>query len=566
MRRGFGSALLVAAAVISGLGSGAWPGPAVALDGSDTRSAVSTTAGSPVAETQRIAFEPDPTPGIPNPERGLNSVVSSFQTIDQHAIDNASQNGFTLIRTYVDLAEYTDQSSLPAQLLEQVDSAFSLLRSNGMKAILRFSYSPGGVGECSSPPGSAQPDLPSDAPLDIILGHIDQVAGVVASNEDVISSIEAGFLGEFGEWHCSTFNRVDQGDLKSPLTPQSMAEVVQRELDAFPPSLQIAVRYPRDIAFLQSITSVADSNRIGNHQDCYASNQWDSDTWDQPVATMDAEKTAISALGVGHVVAGVACAGGPGTRVTCGTDAPSPGLEPGNPEEMASMHFSYLAGEFNKTALDLWRAGGCWDEIVAGLGYRLRLISVDLPTSVEPGGRSVIDINLRNDGWAAPFAERPLYLTLTDTEGEVTPVLLDADPRGWASGADIAISTEVAFPAGLAPGSYTPGLWLPDASPVIQADPRYAIRFANLGTWDPVTGINALHSTITIGAQAGPPTPSSPGPDVPGPRETSSALAETGTDGTLLLGLLAGGLALALGGTSVAAISRRRCRSRSSRA
>lgn len=41
-------------------------------------------------------------------------------------------------------------------------------------------------------------------------------------------------------------------------------------------------------------------------------------------------------------------------------------------------------------------------------------------------------------------------------------------------------------------------LSLPDPSPRLGADPRYAIRFANHGTWDPDTGLNDLEVAVQV--------------------------------------------------------------------
>ena len=45
---------------------------------------------------------------------------------------------------------------------------------------------------------------------------------------------------------------------------------------------------------------------------------------------------------------------------------------------------------------------------------------------------------------------------------------------------------------------------MPDAYASIADDPRYAIRFANVGTWDAETGMNRLNAgmQVTAGATA----------------------------------------------------------------
>ena len=86
------------------------------------------------------------------------------------------------------LDDYRDQPLDPAVLTE-IDDALGLARDAGLKVVPRFYYADAG-------------DQP-DAPLDRILGHIDQLGPILADNEDVIAVVQAGFIGAWGEWHSS---------------------------------------------------------------------------------------------------------------------------------------------------------------------------------------------------------------------------------------------------------------------------------------------------------------------------------------------------------------------------
>lgn len=499
-------------------------------------SAAERAADSPATDptTVRMTFEPDPSPDIANPERGLNSVVSRFQDITRRTIDDARRRGFTLIRAYVDLSGYVDVDRLPDDLFARVDAAFALLRSNGMKAILRFSYSPGGTAACAAEGDDGAPATASDAPAHRILAHIDQLAATVHANEDVISSLEAGFLGEFGEWHCSTYNRTEPDDIHSALRQDVKQEVVDEELAAFPAALQIAIRYPRDLfALTPDVTDPSD--RLGNHQDCWASNEYDSDTWDPGVVA--GEKERIGLVGENHVVSGVACNGTGDTRVSCPTAL----------REMPQMHFSYLDGDFRADALAILQAQGCWDRVTASLGYRLQLTDATLPAALVLGGSAHVTIGIDNVGWASPINPRPVLLTLASASGHVTAVRLDADPRAWKAGQHVVLDEDVAVPADLPAGEYTPGLWLPDRAEALRADPAYSIRLADLGTWDAGTGINAFPRTVHVGT-----TTASPG--------AQPTLAPTGVDRDPAVAAALAGATAATGALLVLVALRRRAR------
>jgi hypothetical protein len=51
-------------------------------------------------------------------------------------------------------------------------------------------------------------------------------------------------------------------------------------------------------------------------------------------------------------------------------------------------------------------------------------------------------------------------------------------------------------------GTYTVGLYLPDAEASLRNDIRYAIQFANVGTWNSLMGINILATDLLISPAA----------------------------------------------------------------
>jgi hypothetical protein len=65
------------------------------------------------------------------------------------------------------------------------------------------------------------------------------------------------------------------------------------------------------------------------------------------------------------------------------------------------------------------------------------------------------------------------------------------DPRTWEPGV-ASFSESFALPADLSEGTYTLALWLPDAFDTLRDNPRYAVQFANLNTWDTEKGYNIL--------------------------------------------------------------------------
>ena len=136
--------------------------------------------------------QPNPDPGrvaasygrsleeFPNPERGW----TTGGTADNYA--KAASRGISVVMRYVRLDEYRN-SALPAAFVSQLGADLAAARQHGLKVVLRFTYNYG---------------FAADAPIDRVLQHIDQVAPVLRDHADVIASMQAGFIGAWGEWHC----------------------------------------------------------------------------------------------------------------------------------------------------------------------------------------------------------------------------------------------------------------------------------------------------------------------------------------------------------------------------
>jgi hypothetical protein len=138
-------------------------------------------------------------------------------------------------------------------------------------------------------------------------------------------------------------------------------------------------------------------------------------------------------------------------------------------------------------------------EIRRRLGYRFVLKSAKAPVSV-PAGRSLrLHLEVSNEGFATPLNERPVEAVLRRVEtGETHVLSLQADPRRWWSGETTNYPIRVDLPAAVTPGEYDVLVNLPDAAPTLRNDPRYAIRFANAGTWEAATGFNNLGLRVIV--------------------------------------------------------------------
>lgn len=427
---------------------------------------------------------PDPNPGpktqttyaidnatdFLNPERGFHSEVD---LIAGTGFDNVRGRGYTLVRSYVRLDDFRG-GPISGNFLNSLRSGLERLRANGIKVVLRFSYNFGNA---------------PDAPLNIVLQHIDQLEPVLQEYSDVIAVLQAGFIGAWGEWHSSTNGLTSSGNKKA---------VAEALLDALPDSRMIEVRAPfhrRDVVGSPSssvqVFGSSYEARIGFVNDCFLSTPDDTGTYagDQ---TRDRNETADFSRYT--VTGGETCAIGYGTaRQNCPTAL----------QELGQFHWDYLNSGFYSPILNGWRNQGCYDEVSRRLGYRLALQSGAVTANVAPGDTLTLDLTMVNNGFGKVYNPRPIDVVLRNAAtGETRTVRAVADARRSLplAGESRELRLSVVLPSDLGAGSYSVLLGMPDAAPTLAGDARYALRLANVGTWEAATGLNDLGLTTQVAA------------------------------------------------------------------
>lgn len=406
------------------------------------------------------------TADFPNPERGFYGQIDLVGETDYSSIKS---KGLTLAYAAVHLDAYRT-TDLPAKLLTDLEAGFVRVRAAGFKVILRFVYNDGPIGA-------------PDASKARVLGHIAQLAPVLAKNDDVIAVLQAGFIGAWGEGHSST-NGLDVAAVRK--------EIYIATLNALPPTRMIQARTPmqKSAAYGGPMTAAAaftntPAARIGHHNDCFLASADDEGTYDNPIKTwMD----FVASEGRFTPVGGE----------TCGTNAPRSACANAT-TEMALLHWSFLNSLYHPDVLAGFTSGGCMNAIRRELGYRLALTSVGLTDAVAPGHDFGVDVSLDNLGYASPFNPRDVVLVLSSGNKTLTAKVA-VDPRRWEKGPNH-FAASLRVPADVPPGKYTVSLLLSDPAPNIASRAEYAIQLANDGVWNAATGRNAL-GTIDVTASA----------------------------------------------------------------
>jgi hypothetical protein len=436
---------------------------------------------------------------VVNPERGFFSFRNLL------ALDDVTQlraSGISLVYGQALIDGYRDRP-IDAALQDKVAAGFQAVRAAGLKVLPRFYY--------------AADDKAPDARPARAIEHIKALGPVLRENADVIAAMHAGFLGAWGEWH-----------------PEERATLAERKgilealLEVLPASRSIVVRRPfyKQMSFGGPVTpALAYANnalaRVGHLNDCFLASATDQGTY-RAVGEEDYAVTDGRFVPVG----GETCAVNP-PRSECGSAM----------TQLERHHWSFLNRDYQEKVLASWREGGCYNTIACRLGYRFVVRGHTTAAEVRPGELLPVRVSLTNDGYAAAYNPRPVYLAFDPGRGQ-SPIFVptDVDARSWAPGKDAEVCLGAKVPSNLPTGTLRVGLWLPDPEPSLQRDPRYAIQLIGGVSYDAVTGVNWLDGPVMLGSlqpsggsapQASSPQASPPPPPPPSMVEKIRAIATT---------------------------------------
>lgn len=410
-----------------------------------------------------------------NPERGLYNQLDTYNTqspLTLSTLNYYKSQGKSLIHRMYYLTNYRNKS-LDASMLNFIRNDFNVIRQAGMKCILRFAYSD----------NIGQPD----APLNIILNHLEQLRPILQENYDVIAVMQAGFIGAWGEWHSST-NGLDNVN--------SRRTILFKILDVLPKQRMVQVRTPK---FKQEIFNTSspipyDSafhetyyTRTGHHNDCFLASWDDYGTYTD--TTVEKEYLHNDCLFV--PMGGETC--NPSEFSGCGNSL----------YQMDRLRWSYLNSSYHPTVINNWIRNGCMDEIKRKLGYRFVLIQGVFTDSVKPGSSFNLSLTLTNKGNGALFNPRIVELVLVNVStNQKYYCKLPVDPRFWKPKDTIQLNFTIGIKQDQPTGNYKLFLNLPDPVQNLRDRVDYSIRFANQNIWNSSLGYNDLLHTVIIDQNA----------------------------------------------------------------
>ncbi len=446
-------------------------------------------------------FDLDALTNFPNPERGFYHPVSYTPTklskVSNLTGTEVNKQRDKYARTLFLLEYYLSSfraDSLTPNVLNLINADFDTLRTYGGKAIVRFAY-------------TSSTGVPyKDGSPDWWRIHLEQLKPVLHENEDVLSCVQAGFLGVWGEWYYSNLGT------GSRIPQQVKTDLINQLLDAVPASRAIQLRTPEyKQTYLEGDTvpltpkeafNQTPKARIGHHNDAILNGSSNMGTYQNRAKDMSYLNRDCRYLPNGGETDLTKDQGSAETiykRWSTGaiTD-----------QELGYLHFSYLNHEYSGFVLNKWKQEmvddqrSYYDLIACHLGYRFGAQKVSWPDSIAPNGKLPLQIIMINVGYATPYNERHAYLVLKNETDTITfPIA--SDPRFWTpQNGQTLIDETYEVPADIPEGTYDMCIFIPDLSPRLASNSRYAIRLANQDCWEETSGYNNLHLQITVSADA----------------------------------------------------------------
>lgn len=437
------------------------------------------------ASTEKTSYS-ESFDNFPNPERGFYFPVNpepyrAFTPLQLSDLQAVRNQNLSLVRRFYLIPDRF--APLSESFLNLVSQDLQTAREAGVKLIIRFTYNWEGGGE--------------DASKDTILSHMDQLKPTLQENYDAIAYLDAGFIGNWGEWNSSTNDLLNITDKQ---------DILFKFLSVVPSERMVALRYPHDkIRIYDSEKPLTSSEafngsnkaRTGAVNDCFLAGIDNGGTYKSTkISVIEKQKSFLNQDNQYVVQGGESCRSNSEAQPYIGCDNAL--------QELERMRWSAINSRYEQGVLDTWKNEGCMEEIKRRLGYRFKLKNSEISDTLSPGGKFFAKFEIENLGWASPYNPRLLEVVLRNRKTKQEYYLrVNEDPRKWLPGSSNMVNVEAGLPENITSGEYDVFINLPDPASELYNRPEYSIRLANVNVWEKSTGYNSLLRSIVVDANVG---------------------------------------------------------------
>ncbi len=430
-----------------------------------------------------------------NPERGFYEPIGYSLKVADNEVKDLNYN---LVHLRVDLSAFTASNNgiedlqLTEDALNALDKTLKNIKKNNGSVIIRFAYD--GF--------NGTKDLEPE--LNMLLTHIEQLKTVFYSNKDVISYVELGFFGPWGEMHSSSI-----------CTLENVSLAIDAMLESVPENITIGVRTPAYYAHFANINrntlneniSTPDSKyyRIGLYNDGYLGSESDLGTFqNRDIETKWLSNQATHTFYGGEVVANFA------------TGTPLNTVEYLSNEAFIT-HTTYLNLRWNNTVIDNWKNTlyDGQDELYKGksgfvyinnhLGYRFILKESKITSNIKQNDPLLIKLQIKNVGFANLINKKKVTLVL-QSDTNTYEINTNINPTKWLSKSISNIPIVIAnLPENIEIGDYKVYLRISCYGDLFTDNNYQTIRFANNNVYNEEIGANYI-GKVTINEKMDEPT------------------------------------------------------------
>ena len=496
------------------------------------------------AHAQTIDYIENPNP-IYNPERGfflelqnMDEATGQYLTLasQYEDIDTAIADEISLVRFIVRLDNFKGGGAITSTYRDKLVADLNYLRSRNMKCILRFCYS----NYYTIIAGQTYEPLMAN-----MLSHIAYLSTTTQQHEDIISSMEAGFIGNFGEWYnshptSSSFGLGEPEDLENQpgQTFKNNRTTVANAIMGMTPNRMVAFRTPYFQKLLAPNLNLGKTypkysgsiySRIAAHNDAFVNSLDDEGTfqliWNGTAYVTTADRSYLATKSLTTFTGGESNDFN-AAYATCDDGTLLNPLHMGAVDQLEAYHYNHLNYGVEASVIQHWVDNECYDEIKNRLGYRFVLRDLNINATTKK-----LTLRLWNNGFANVFNARNVFLVLRSSGGTLYRVPLEGPTdsglgglpagtptniRAWYAGTQITLFKTLtnltvnnqAIPT----GNYDLYLEMPDAAANL-TNSAYAIQCANADSyyvggvltssptvhfWADLPGLNNLFKNIHI--------------------------------------------------------------------
>lgn len=384
-------------------------------------------------------FEP-----VPNPFCGLYTIYR-FNVWDEHGQgkndalieESPLAEGQMLALVEINLNRYRAER-LPAEALRLVERIFRFFRRQHVQMIVRFLYDWKGTNLQTEP-----------RDLNLILTHMSQLSPLMRQYEDAIYTTQGLFVGNWGEMHSSRH-----------VSNNSLIRLYSQWSACLGPNTLMAVRSPATWRMLQRSFEPPDSRdqqammKLGLYNDGMLASETDFGTYGNlhkaEVHNADDKMLREYEIEFQHQLCQFVPNGGEVVQPNAINEAKRA------IEELRAMRVSYLNQDYDQRVYEKWKAtlmswekdgwknSSAYDYIVAHLGYRFFLRSVQASPSSQKNDSLTITVKVENRGFSICYRSLSVLLQVSEPEHvNAKEFSLETDTRTWLPGKTDTLSVSI---------------------------------------------------------------------------------------------------------------------------